>query len=93
MAFDAVRMQYPTASGGGSNGSFLSLHSTAYLNAKFYEVVNQNNTEIGRPLYQTKTLSSLSGFCMCSGADAAISGTADEVAEINNYLNTGFYIE
>lgn len=93
MAFDAVRMQYPTASGGGSNGSFLSLHSTAYLNAKFYEVVNQNNTEIGRPLYQTKTLSTLSGFCMCSGADAAISGTADEVAEINNYLNTGFYIE
>ena len=93
MAFDAVRYKYPTASGGGSNGSFLSLHSTAYLNAKFYEVVNQNTTEIGRPLYQTKTLSTLSGFCMCSGADAAITGTADEVAEINNYLNTGFYIE
>lgn len=93
MAFDAVRYKYPTASGGGSNGSFLSLHSTCYLNAKFYEVVNQNTTEIGRPLYQTKTLSTLSGFCMCSGADAAITGTADEVAEINNYLNTGFYIE
>lgn len=93
MAFDAVRYKYPTASGGGSNGSFLSLHSTAYLNAKFYEVVNQNTTEIGRPLYQTKTLSTLSGFCMCSGADAAITGTADEVAEINNYLNTGFFIE
>ena len=93
MAFDAVRMKYPTVIGGGSNGSFLSLHSTAYLNAKFYEVVDQNNTEIGRPLYKTKTLSTLSGFCMCSGADAAISGTADEVAEINNYLNTGFYIE
>ena len=93
MAFDAVRMKYPTVVGGGSNGSFLSLHSTCYLNARFYEVVNQNNTELGRPLYQTKTLSTLSGFCLCSGADAAISGTADEVAEINNYLNTGFFIE
>ena len=93
MAFDAVRYKYPTASGGGPNGSFLSFHSPCYLNAKYYEVVNQNTTEIGRPLYQTKTLSTLSGFCMCSGADAAISGTADEVAEINNYLNTGFYIE
>ena len=93
MAFDAVRMKYPTASGGGSNGSFLSLHSTAYLNAKFYTVVNQNNTEIGRPLYQTKTLSSLSGFCLCSGAEATISGTAAEAEQINNYLNSGFYIE
>ena len=93
MAFDAVRMKYPTASGGGSNASFLSLHSTAYLNAKFYSVVDQNNTEIGRPLYQTKTLSTLSGFCLCSGADATVTGTADEVEQINNYLNSGFYIE
>ena len=93
MAFDAVRMKYPTASGGGSNASFLSLHSTAYLNAKFYTVVNQNNTEIGRPLYQTKTLSSLSGFCLCSGAEATVTGTAAEVEQINNYLNSGFYIE
>lgn len=93
MAFDAVRMKYPTASGGGSNGSFLSMHSTAYLNAKFYTVVDQNNTEIGRPLYQTKTLSSLSGFCLCSGAEATITGTAAEAEQINNYLNSGFYIE
>ena len=93
MAFDAVRMKYPTASGGGSNASFLSLHSTAYLNAKFYEVVNQNNTEIGRPLYQTKTLSTLSGFCLCSGADVQCGAMADETEQINNYLNTGFYIE
>ena len=31
MAFDAVRMKYPTASGGGPNGSFLSFHSPCYL--------------------------------------------------------------
>ncbi len=93
MAFDAVRMKYPTASGGGSNASFLSLHSTAYLNAKFYTVVNQNNTEIGRPLYQTKTLSTLSGFCLCSGADAATPAMSEENDLINNYLNTGFFIE
>lgn len=93
MAFDAVRMKYPTVVGGGSNGSFLSLHSTAYLNAKFYEVVSQNNTELGRPLYQTKTLSSLSGFCLCSGADAATPAMSEENDLINNYLNTGFFIE
>jgi hypothetical protein len=93
MAFDAVRMKYPTVSGGGANGNFLGLHSQCYLQAKFYECVNQNITEIGRPLYQNKTLSTLSGFCLCSGADAQISGTSDEAVKINNYLNTGFYIE
>lgn len=93
MAFDAVRMKYPTVTGGGSNSSFLSLHSTAYLNAKYYEIVGANNTEIGRPLYQTKTLSTLSGFTVCSGADVAITGTADEAEKINSYLNSGFFIE
>ena len=93
MAFDAVRYRYPTVSGGGVNGSFLGLHSTSYLQARFYEVVNQNNTELGRPLYQTKTLSTLSGFTVCSGADVAISGTADEASKINDYLNGGFFLE
>ena len=93
MAFDAVRLRYPTAAGGGPNGSFLSFHSPCYLNARYYNVVDQNNTEIGRPLYTTKVLSTLSGFCLCSGADAAITGTQDEAIKINNYLNTGFYIE
>ena len=93
MAFDAVRLKYPVAAGGGPNGSFLSFHSPCYLNVKYYNVVDQNNTEIGRPLYKTRVLSTLSGFCLCSGADAAITGTQDEAIKINNYLNTGFYIE
>ena len=93
MAFDAVRLQYPTLAGGGASGSFISQHSSCYLNAKFYEVVGQNNTELGRPLYQTKTLNTLSGFCVCSGADATVTGTAAEVEQINNYLNSGFFIE
>ena len=93
MAFDAVRYKYPTVSGGGVNGSFLGMHSTSYLQAKFYTVVNQNNSELGRPLYQTKTLSSLSGFCVCSGAEAATPAMSDENDLINSYLNSGFYIE
>lgn len=93
MAFDAVRLKYPTLSGGGSNGSFMSMHSTSYLNAKFYECVGTNNTELGRPLYQTKTLSTLSGFCVCSGADVEIGAMAAESEQINGMLNTGFFIE
>lgn len=93
MAFDAVRLKYPTLSGGGANGSFMSMHSTSYLNAKFYECVGTNNTELGRPLYQTKTLNTLSGFCVCSGADVQIGAMAAESEQINSMLNSGFFIE
>ena len=93
MAFDAVRLKYPTCQGGGSNGSFLSLHSSCYLDATFFTCTDRNTAELGRPLHQTKTLSTLSGFCLCQGAVAQITGTADEVNKINGYLNSGFFIE
>lgn len=93
MAFDAVRMKYPTVAGGGANGNFLGLHSQCYLQAKFYECVDQNITEIGRPLYKNKTINTLSGFICCSGADVAISGTEEEADIINNYMNSGFFYE
>ena len=93
MAFDAVRLKYPTCTGGGSNGSFLSLHTSCYLDATFFECTARNTAEIGRPLHQTKTLSSLSGYCLCQNADAVISGTAEDVRTINGYLNSGFFIE
>lgn len=93
MAFDAVRLKYPTLTGGGANGSFMTMHSTSYLNAKFFECVGTNNTELGRPLYQTKTLSTLSGFTVCQGADVQIGAMAAEEEQINAMLNTGFFIE
>ena len=93
MAFDAVRLKYPTCTGGGSNGSFLSLHTSCYLDATFFECTARNTAEIGRPLHQTKTLSTLSGYCLCQNADVVISGTADEVRTVNGYLNSGFFIE
>ena len=93
MAFDAIRLKYPTCAGGGSNGSFLSFHSSCYLEATYYTCTDRNTTEIGRPLHQTKILNTLTGFCLCQGADAIISGTAEEVTKVNGYLNSGFFIE
>ena len=93
MAFDAVRMKYPTCTGGGTSGSFLSLHSTCYLNATYYSCTDRYTTEIGRPLHQTKVLNTLSGYCLCQGADDQSGAFADEEIKINQYLNTGFFIE
>ena len=47
----------------------------------------------GRPLMQNVTLSSLSGFCQCGNASVPVNARDADRAEINAYLNSGFYIE
>ena len=81
--------------GPGTTGSLLQYFDTQniYLAMRYQELVDENLTEIGRPLCKTKTINTLSGFMVCSGADCQISGTADEADKINGYMNGGFYYE
>ena len=92
---EMTRLNYPTVSGVGSSGSYLSYFDSdnLYLLSRFNLIVDENNTEIGRPLCQTRQINTLSGYILCDKADAQISGTQDEVQKINDYLNTGFFYE
>lgn len=47
----------------------------------------------GRPLCQNVQLSTLSGFCQCGNASVPVNARDADRAEINAYLNSGFYIE
>lgn len=95
---DATRLDYPVVSGIGSSGSFISLSAVnnltrCFLKHKYYTIVDENNTELGRPLCQVKQINTLSGFILCSGADVQITGTQEEAVKVNQYLNTGFFYE
>lgn len=93
---DAIKNKFPTCCGKGSPGSFLSFKDSdfgCYLLAKYMTIVDENITEIGRPLCKVKQINTLSGYILCQLADAAITGTADEVSLINSYMNTGFFYE
>ena len=92
---DATRFSFPTVSGLSNGGALLCYHDTynIYLLYKYYQIVDENNAELGRPLCQVKVLNTLSGFVLCSGADAIIPGTAEEVKRVNEYLNSGFFWE
>lgn len=93
---DATRLNYPTVSGtpaGGSMFPFYEVTHNVYLLCKFLELVDENLAEIGRPLYKTKTINTLTGFILCQMADAQITGTQEEAQKINNYMNTGFFYE
>jgi len=47
----------------------------------------------GRPLYQKKTLSSIPGYIQCVGASVPLNALESDRAEVNSYLNGGFYYE
>ena len=48
---------------------------------------------IGLPCYQTLKLSTLSGYCQCSGASVSAAATDTELETINELVNSGIYIE
>ena len=95
IVYDATVSKYPTPISSGSNGSMLSFVDTykCFLNHHWYTVVDENITELGRPLYQVKRIDTLSGYVLCQGADIQISGTREEALAINNYMNSGFFYE
>ena len=90
-----TRLNYPVVKGVGDSGSFLAMFDTdnLYLFSKFNHIVDENLTEIGRPLCQPKRIDTLSGYIMCSLADCTISGTYEEAQKVNDYLNNGFFYE
>jgi hypothetical protein len=48
---------------------------------------------MGVPTMKPLTLSSCKGFCQCVNAHVSAPAEAQELEEIDNYLNSGFYIE
>ena len=93
---DAIKNKFPSCMGKGTPGSFFSFFDSdygCYLLFKYFTVVDENITEIGRPLCKTKQINTLTGYVLCENADAAISGTQDEAQKINGYMNSGFFYE
>lgn len=76
----------------GSNGSN-TMNAVWTLTGRFFDIVNEDLSSRGRPLCQTKTISSLSGYMECADADPAIACSDREMSEIVGFLNGGFYYE
>lgn len=80
----------------GSQGT-ISLNSRMPLQfwSVCYPVANDSYGLFGRPYCQEVTLSTLSGYCLCADPHilAPLYSMPAEVAEINNYLATGVFLE
>lgn len=89
----AVESAFPQVQSKGANGSKVAFMQTPNIVASFRNLVEEDNTQIGRPLCQQKTISTLSGYILCEDADLDSAGSAMEKEQIINFLNSGFYYE
>lgn len=81
---------------GGSTTSpkgLLSLGDTIYLYHEYYDFVDSDNTNKGRPLCEVRQVSGLGGFMVTNNGNISIPGTAGEKAAVRRYLEGGFYYE
>lgn len=77
----------------GTQGSFCSVTQPLRLVARFTDVTNDRHHRIGWPVMDYHLLTSLTGFVLCENAIVEIPGTITEEQAVEEFLNSGFYIE
>lgn len=77
----------------GANGSLLIVFEQGCLIVEQYQITNEDRTEFGRPLYQVKTLNTLSGYIKCADAHVELPITDSERKKIVSFMNSGFFYE
>ena len=88
----AVGSQLPVQVIGG-NGGFMAGYYPIKLILTYGVLAPDNNTEWGRPLCQTKQLSTIPGYILCADTDFEISCTESERSAIAGFLTGGFFYE
>lgn len=77
----------------GSIGSPIAFEENAHIFSEWYEIVDEYNTDIGRPLCKPKVINTLSGYIACENAEISLNATQNEIEEVQAYLNNGFFYE
>ena len=93
----AINSAMPQVQVSGIPASFLmTITGSPVLHGFFTSQVDIDNARYGQPLCEVATLSTLTGYCLCSNAVVDYSTHTPlslEADEVNSLLNTGVYLE
>ena len=89
----AIESASPKIGSQGSNGGLSFLEYDYKLYARFFRIVDEDNTHQGRPLCQMKTINTLSGYMIIADGDIECDATYSESNAIKSFLESGFYYE
>lgn len=80
-----------------SIGAVGSISAYAFSRPKidcyFYNIVDEDIANFGRPLCKVRKINTLSGFIQCENVEVKIAGTAEEIRAITELMESGFYYE
>ena len=95
---NALEAAMPTALSDGVDGSFIAFDrlvgSYPSIVSKFTRIVDEDNTEMGRPLCEVRVINTLPGFIKCGDAHVDFAGAfTEEKNRIQNFMLSGFFWE
>lgn len=91
MIGDAARAKVPSTNTVGGTGGVDGLVGNLSLVYDYHDIVDVDNTHRGSPLCAVRTISALSGYILCSDVELTIPCTAEESAQIKDYMERGFF--
>lgn len=83
----------PQLASSGTNGTKSAFVTAPNLIITRQNLVDEDKAQIGRPLCEVRTISTLSGFVLCEGVDLNTSASKAEKQEIISYMEGGFFYE
>lgn len=86
-------MPQPVTQGVNGSYNFRSIFLMPVLNVQHFVVVDEDNTECGRPLCAVRQISTLSGYVKCGEATVDYPCFSTEKETILRYLHSGFFME
>ena len=94
---NAIESAMPTVTSEGVTGSFLAFERLTgtfdRITALFSPIVDEDNTELGRPLCEVRQIKNLAGYIRCGEATVDYYAFDSELDMIHNYLLSGFFWE
>lgn len=90
---NTIQSAMPQIQTTGSVGSKVAYVRPCGVYTQFYSIVEEDNATIGRPLMETRQISSLSGYIECSNVDLITHATPSEKEQIISLMEKGFFYE
>lgn len=90
---NAIDNAMPQVRNMGSNGSKVQFSFTPEITCEYYYQTPHDVVNMGRPLMESRRISSLRGYIECCNVDLITSATPEEKNEIIRYMTSGFFYE
>ena len=91
--YNTLNAAMPIVETSGCNGSFIAANTRTELLEHFYYVVDDDNTQKGRPLCEYRQINTLSGFIMVDSPDVSLNCFEPEKQMVFSYMSNGFFYE